>query len=80
VAVLAAASGFATSWAQRSLSTPARFVRRRARRVEVSVTTEDGATETFAEPFVLDPIERALRGWSWGLPVLAAAVVAARLL
>ena len=40
--VLAALGAFALSWAQRSLSTPARMVRRSVRGVEGSLTLADG--------------------------------------
>jgi hypothetical protein len=78
-ALLAAVAGYAVSWAQRSLSTSVRFVRRRTTSVDVSLGLQDGGERTGHEELLLDPPEAALRALSWGLPLLAAALVAARL-
>ncbi|MBW3576190.1 MAG: hypothetical protein KY462_00320 [Actinobacteria bacterium] len=79
-AILAAGAAFAVSWAQRALSTPARFVRRETDRVEIHVATTEGAsTRRFDERFLLAPLEDALRALSWGMVLLGAALVAARL-
>jgi hypothetical protein len=77
--VLAAAGAFALSWAQRSLSTPARMVRRSVRRVEGSLTLADGTVRDFDDRFLLAPLERALRAMSWGLVTLATGLALARL-
>jgi hypothetical protein len=77
-AVLAATAAFALSLAQRSLSTQARFVRRRALRLDGSMTLRDGTTVSFDEQALLQPIERALRWSSWAMVLLAAALLAAR--
>jgi hypothetical protein len=77
--VLAAAGAFALSAAQRQLSTPARNIRRRAQRVEGSITYSDGRTELLTADVVLEPLERALRAASWAIILLAAALAVARL-
>jgi hypothetical protein len=78
-AVLAAAGAVALSSAQRDLSTPARFVRRRAIRVEGHMTLHDGTSLPIDERTLLAPTELALRALSWGIVLLAAAMAIARL-
>jgi hypothetical protein len=78
-ALLAAAAAYALSRAQRSLSSSVRFVRRQTTRVDVTLDLRDGGERSAHEEFLLDPPEAALRTLSWGLPVLAAALVVARL-
>ncbi|MDQ1433277.1 MAG: hypothetical protein QOF59_93 [Actinomycetota bacterium] len=77
-ALLAASAASALSLAQRSLSTQARFVRRRAIRFDGTMTLRDGSTVSFDEQALLKPIERALRWLSWATVALAAALLAAR--
>ncbi len=77
--VLAAGGAFALSAAQRRLSTPARNIRRRALRVEGSITFGDGRTVPITADSLLQPLERALRAASWGVILLAAALAVARL-
>ncbi len=77
--LLAAAGAFGLSAAQRSLSTPARLLRRRATGVTGSVTLADGDTLTLSTSRLLDPLERALRAMSWSIVLLAAALAVARL-
>jgi hypothetical protein len=77
--VLAAASAFALSAAQRRLSTPARNIRRRAVRVEGSITFGDGRIEPITADGLLRPLELALRAASWSIVLLAAALAVARL-
>ena len=80
VAALVAAMGaFALSCAQRSLSTPARLLRRRAMSVEGTLTLEDGTIQEIDQRTLLAPLERALRSMSWGIVALAAALAIARL-
>jgi hypothetical protein len=80
VAALVAAGGaFALSYAQRSLSAPARLVRRRVTSVEGSVTLDDGTTRTIDEHALLAPLERALRSLSWSTAAFATALAIARL-
>jgi hypothetical protein len=77
--VLAAGAAFGLSAAQRSLSTPARLLRRRATGVTGSVTLADGSTLALDSRRLLEPLERALRAMSWSLVLLAAALAVARL-
>jgi hypothetical protein len=78
-ALLAAAAAYALSRAQRALSSSVRFVRRQTSRVDIALDLQDGGQRTAHEELLLDPPEAALRAISWGLPVLAAALVAARI-
>jgi hypothetical protein len=77
--VLAAAGAFALSSAQRGLSTPARNIRRRAVRVEGSITFGDGRIVPITADELLRPLELALRASSWAIVLLAAALAVARL-
>ena len=77
--VLAAAGAFALSAAQRRLSTPARNIRRRAQRVEGSITLGDGSTVPITADVLLEPLERTLRAASWAIILLAAALAVAAL-
>jgi len=77
--VLAAAGAFALSAAQRSLSTPARLLRRRATGVTGSVTLADGRTVSLTASGLLEPLERALRAMSWSIVLLATALAVATL-
>jgi hypothetical protein len=76
---LAAAGAFALSAAQRALSTPARFVRRRAVRVEGSITLSDGSSTPVTPATLLGPLERALRSTAWAVVLIAASLAVARL-
>jgi hypothetical protein len=78
-ALLGAAAAFALSYAQRSLSTPARLIRRRVHRVAGSLTLEDGTMQSLDPETLLAPLERALRALSWATIALAAAFATARL-
>lgn len=80
VAVVAAGGAFALSWAQRSLSTPARHLRRRTREAVLLLRLEDGREEVHGTDALLDPLEGTLRALSWASVALGVAVVAARLL
>ena len=77
--VLAAVSAFALSAAQRSLSTPARLVRRQATGVAGSITLADGDSIALDSARLLEPLERALRALSWSIVLLAAALAVTRL-
>ncbi len=79
-AVAAAASAFALSYGQRALSTPARSLRRRTRAVSGMVTMTDGSEVALDEAALLQPLEKALRAFSWGVVALAAGLLASRLL
>jgi hypothetical protein len=77
--VLAAAGAFALSAAQRRLSTPARNIRRRAVRVDGSISFGDGRVVPITADSLLRPLEQALRAASWAIVLLAAALAVARL-
>jgi hypothetical protein len=77
--VLAAGAAFGLSAAQRSLSTPARLVRRRATSVAGVITLADGDTLSVDADRLLEPLERALRAMSWSVVLLAAALAITRL-
>lgn len=79
-AVAAAAAGYALSYAQRMLSTPARTLRRRSRSVSGEVILSDGSQVSLDRPTLLRPLERALSALSWGVVALALGLVASRLL
>ena len=53
-----AALGF--SLAQRSLSTPARLLRRRVAYLDGSITMDDGSVQELDAHVLLEPLERAL--------------------
>ena len=78
-AVLAAIAAFALSFAQRSLSTPARILRRRVSAVSGTATTTDGTVLALNERTLLAPLEHALAAMSWGMVALALALAYARL-
>jgi hypothetical protein len=77
-AVVAAAAAVGFSLAQRSLSTPARVLRRRVSRVGGSVTMRDGTAHELNERVLLQPLEHALRALSWAMIALALALAASR--
>ena len=77
--VLAAGAAFAISFAQRSLSTPARFLRRKVANVYGELRLADGTTRPLDQRLVLYPMEKALRSMSWGMVLLATAVALSRL-
>lgn len=79
-AVLAATAALGFSLAQRSLSTPARALRRRVSRLDGSVTMHDGSVHDLTVPALLKPLERALRAMSWATVVFALALVAGQIL
>ena len=78
-AMLGAVAAFALSYAQRSLSTPARLLRRHVVRVDGSLTLDDGSTRSLDDAALRAPLEQALRALSWGLIALAAGLAVARL-
>lgn len=77
--VLAACGAFALSYAQRTLSRPARLLRRRVERVTGSMVLVDGSTCPIDSAKLRAPLEQALRAMSWGLIAFAAAFASARL-
>ena len=78
--IAAAAAGYALSYAQRMLSTPARLLRRRSGAVAGVVTLTDGSQVSLDKPTLLRPLERALAASSWGVVALGVALVTARLI
>ena len=78
-AVFGASAAFALSWAQRTLSTPARLLRRRVRKAQVRLELLDGTTTSENEAALLRPLEAALRALSLAMVALAAALAIARL-
>jgi hypothetical protein len=74
----AAASGF--SLAQRSLSTPARTLRRRVAGIDGNMRMNDGSIHELSQVALLEPLERALGSLSWAMVALALALVVARVL
>ena len=77
--VIAAVGAFGLSMAQRTLSTPARLLRRRATDVAGSIELADDQSIPVDRAILLAPLERALRAMSWAVMLLAAAVAVARL-
>jgi hypothetical protein len=78
-AVVAAAACAAISAAQRTLSTPARHLRRNVRQVRGEALLVDGNVESIDARSIGAPPERALRWLSLALPLLAAALLVTRL-
>jgi hypothetical protein len=77
--VLAAGGCMALSYAQRRLSSAARELRRRTLAVEGTRTLIDGSSEELSLPALLAPLDGALALLSLAVPLLAAALLAARL-
>jgi hypothetical protein len=75
---VAAAAALLISLGQRSLSTAARTLRRKAARVSVTITWKDGSQRQLGRADLLAPLERALRVFAWALGALAVALVLAR--
>ena len=69
--LLVAGAAYALSYGQRSLSTPARLLRRRSSAVAGSVTLTDGTLIDLDQRALLKPLELALRAFSWGVVALA---------
>jgi hypothetical protein len=78
-ALLAAAFAVLLSVAQRVLSTPVRDIRRRVASVAGTISYRDGTTEQLGTDALAGPEERALKLLTAGTVVLAAALVAHRL-
>ncbi len=78
-AVLAAAGATVLSISQRSLSTPARLLRRRALDACGEVRLRDGSSVGLDREALLAPLERALRASAWAVVLLAAAMALARM-
>ncbi|HEX3089505.1 MAG TPA: hypothetical protein VHQ23_12680 [Ilumatobacteraceae bacterium] len=78
-AVAAAVFAFFLSSAQRSLSTPARSLRRKTADVYGTVVGNDGTTTDLDRATLLGPLESALRALSWAAVSLAVTLAFARL-
>ena len=78
-AILVAAACAALSAAQRTLSTPVRLLRRRARLVEGRMVLDDGTASELDEAALRAAPEAALRWLSLAVPLIAAGAVVARL-
>lgn len=78
-AILVAGAGYALSYGQRALSTPARLLRRGTRSVEGTQTLADGSQLRIEGASLLRPLELALRAFSWGVVALGVGWVIARL-
>jgi len=79
-ALAVAAAAYALSYGQRSLSTPARLLRRRSSAVAGRVTLTDGTLIDLDQRALLKPLELALRAFSWGVVALAIWLALTRLL
>jgi hypothetical protein len=77
-AALAALAALGLSLAQRSLSTPARTLRRQAASVDGRITLRDGSEHALDTSDLLQPLERALSTLSWAMVALALALVSSR--
>jgi len=78
-AVVGALGAFGLSYAQRTLSTPARLLRRHVTRVDGVVHLDDGSLQRLDDTTLLAPLEGALRWLSWSTVALALALAIARL-
>ena len=78
-AIAAAIAAYALSAAQRSLSTPARNLRRRALRVTGTIEHTDGTTTPLTIDSLRTPLEAALKAMAFGLVALAASLAWLRL-
>jgi len=78
-AVVAAAGAYALSAAQRSLSTPARMLRRSVASVDGTITYLDGRHAPLSTATLLAPLEAALKAMAFGLVALAVALTVLRL-
>jgi hypothetical protein len=79
-ALAVAVAGYALSYAQRMLSTPARLLRRKSRSVTGELVLADGSQVTLDRSTLLRPLERALAASSWGIVALSLGLVLSRLL
>ena len=77
--VLAAAGACALSLAQRRLSTPARFLRRRVTEVDGRAVLRDGVTVSIDHGALLAPLEGALKAMTWSVILIAAGLAVATL-
>ena len=78
-AVVAATGAYALTAAQRSLSTPARSLRRNVASVNGTITYLDGREAPLSTATLLTPLEAALRAMAFGLVALAVALTVFRI-
>jgi hypothetical protein len=78
-ALAAAAAAYWLSAAQRSLSTPARVLRRRVASVDGTITYRDGHTAPLSTSGMLAPLEAALKATACGVVAFAVALVVYRI-
>ena len=78
-ALIGALAAFALSYAQRTLSTPARLIRRHVTAVDGTLDLDDGSHRQLDAATLLAPLERTLRCLSWATIALATAFAIARL-
>jgi hypothetical protein len=78
-AIAVAGGGYALSYGQRLLSTPARLLRRQTRSVTGTMTMSDGSQAEVDAKVMLGPLEGALRAFSWAVVVLSVGLVLSRL-
>ncbi len=76
-AVVAAAAAFALTLAQRALSTPARWLRRRVATITAVAALADGGEQHLTSSELAAPLERALRAIACGVVLTAVALVLA---
>lgn len=74
-ALAAAGAAYSLSAAQRSLSTPARTLRRRVSAVEGTIAYAEGGDAPLSRRALLAPLEAALKAISYGMVALAVALV-----
>jgi hypothetical protein len=77
-AVLACTAATTLSAAQRRLSTPARTLRRRVVDITGTIRLADGSEIDVSRPVLLAPLDSALRIVSYAVPLLAGALLLAR--
>lgn len=77
--VIAAIGAAALSFAQRCLSTPARFIRRHVTEVDGILTLSEGQQMNFGQKELLAPLERTLQTTSLAIVLFATAIAVARL-
>jgi hypothetical protein len=77
-AAIAAVFAYATSLAQRRLSTRVRDLRRRVASVQGRLDRTDGSSQELSRDWLLEPAEGALRALAGGMVALAAALVIMR--
>lgn len=77
-ALAAAAGAYGLSVTQRSLSTPARALRRHVQSIDGTITYDDGSSDALSSRSLLAPLETALKTTAWGIVAIAVALVTFR--